>query len=110
MSTYDYELILTEAGACILQMDDEVMWTSDDDEEFQEEFGDLIGSDTLNDVAAWLVDAGYLPPRVPLLIRDETMDAPEESGWFKGLGGDNADDDDDDELELYPEDDEDDAP
>jgi hypothetical protein len=110
MSAYDYELILTQAGACILQMDDEVLWSSDDDEDFQEEFGEVIASDDLNDVGAWLVDEGYLPPRVPLLITDETIDAPEESGWFKGLGGDNGDDDDDDGDEEFTDDDEDDEP
>lgn len=76
----NYELILTEAGACILMCGDEQMWTSDGDDDFIEEFGDeVIDESDLPEVQEFLVDEGYVPPGVDVEI---VTDAAEESEWF----------------------------
>ena len=81
-----YELLLTDAGKAILSGDGDVLWSSDGDAEFAEEFdGEMLDSGELEDVAAWLVDAGYLPPGVELDLIDESIEESEDSGWFKTL-------------------------
>jgi len=90
-----YELLLTDTGQCLLTLDGETMWSSDGDDDFTEEFGQLIESNELNDVAAWLVSEGYIPPRVEIDVVDESIEPGEESGWFETL--DDPDDDDEDE-------------
>lgn len=92
-----YELTLTEAGQCMLTLDDELMWSSDGDDDFVEEFGEVVESGEIEDVAAWLVDEGYIPPRVEIDFADETVEAGSESGWFEKLDADADDDDDADE-------------
>lgn len=55
-------LVFTSAGQCVLEEDDETVWTSDSDDDFQEEFGsefldaDEDGAKILN----WLVDEGWI--------------------------------------------------
>ena len=61
------------------------MWSSDGDDEFCEEFGETVESEELNDVAGWLVDEGYIPPKVTIDIVDESIEPGEDSGWFETL-------------------------
>ena len=90
----NYELLLTDAGKAILSGDGDVLWSSDGDAEFAEEFdGEMLDSGELEDVAAWLVDAGYLPPGVELDLIDESIEESEDSGWFRNLSENETADD-----------------
>jgi len=58
----DLALVFTAEGQCVLEEDGEPVWMSDDDDDFQEEFGnefldpDEDGAKILN----WLMDEGFL--------------------------------------------------
>lgn len=92
-----YELTLSEAGLLSLTLDGEVMWTSDADAEFCEEFGDMIETQQIENASAWLVEAGYIPPKVAVDFIDETNGP-----------GDEDDEDEDEDIEDADSDDEDD--
>ena len=85
-----YEVLLRDDGTAMLTCGGEVMWSSDGDDEFAEDFGDeLIDSEDIPDLIDWLTDSGYLPPGVEPDIEDESADGP----------GDEDDDEEDDEDE-----------
>lgn len=57
------KLILLENGAAILTRDDErdILWSSDNDADFKDQFGDdILDEDDLTDIFEYLVDAGQL--------------------------------------------------
>jgi len=65
MSTVDYELLISQAGNATLTCGGEVMWTSDNDDEFAEEEDIVIDYDDdaqIDALIQWLVDHEYLPP------------------------------------------------
>jgi len=81
MVDLDYEVVVdTESGTAVLTCGGEVMWSSADDpdyaEEFEGEFIDIDDNDQIDDVVDWLVEKGYMPPRVEYDIVDlsESMD------------------------------------
>jgi len=71
----DYELLVSKSGAT-LTCGGEVMWTSDGDDAFLEEFGEEVidydDDEQLDDVIGWLVDQGYVPPSVEVDILEDT--------------------------------------
>ena len=96
----DYELVIDDAGGCTLTCGGEVMWVSDADDEFAEEFGELIEYDDdeqTGEVIEWLVDRGYVPPGVDVnIVQDDSA----ETGNYRALDDDDDDDDDDDAEEA----------
>jgi hypothetical protein len=71
-----YELIITAAGTASLTCGGEVLWVSDGDddyaEEFDDEYIDITDEAQCEDVISWLTAQGYIPPRVPVsIIADE---------------------------------------
>jgi hypothetical protein len=70
----DYELIVAPASVT-LTCGGEVMWTSDGDAEFLEEFGEEVvdynDDEQLDDVIGWLVDYEYIPPSVEVDILED---------------------------------------
>jgi hypothetical protein len=86
-----YEFVLYGDSSAALTLDGEVMWSSDNDEEFLAEFDEVITSDEIDGVIDWLEGEGYIPPGVEVDIVD-----------YSG-----EDDDEDDDDELDDEDDED---
>jgi hypothetical protein len=96
-----YELVIDEAGTCVLTCGGEILWTSDDDDEFAEEFPDRIEYDDeeqTGEVIEWLESQGYIPPNVEITIVEDDSAA---TGNFQAIDedgeGDNTDEDDDDE-------------
>lgn len=67
-----YELTLSDAGLLSLALDGEILWTSDADAEFTEEFGDMIETQQIENASAWLVEQGFIPPKVAIDFIDET--------------------------------------
>jgi hypothetical protein len=67
-----YELIVTREGSASLQVSGEVVWTSDGDETYAEEFGeemiDIDDDEQVDAVIDFLVDNGYAPPGVEFEI------------------------------------------
>lgn len=57
------KLLLTEHGTAeLLDNDDDQLWSSDNDPDFEEEFGDdFIADDDAEDVLDYLVENEYLP-------------------------------------------------
>ena len=95
---FAYELLLRDTGTAILTNGGEVMWSSDDDEEFSEWFDeDIIESADLPEVIEWLQDEGYLPDGLTPDIVDESTPV---------VADEDFDDSDDDEDEWDDEDDE----
>lgn len=47
-------------GTCALRDGDELLWSSDNDDDFLEEFDAHIDSDDIEDVIEYLEDSGYL--------------------------------------------------
>jgi len=69
-----YELIVG-AASCSLTLGGEVMWCSDGDDDFLEEFGEeLIDYDDeaqCDDVIEWLVQNEYIPPDTDVEVIEE---------------------------------------
>lgn len=63
-----YELVIYAGGTAILaDHKGNTVWTSDDDEDFMEEF-DAVTFDDADAIAEYLEDSGYLPEDCPLDI------------------------------------------
>ncbi len=82
----DYELVIDRAGGAILTCGGDVLWSSDADDEYAEEFGsELIeyeDDEQTGRVVAFLIDEGYLPPGTPV---DIVEDDSEETGNYPAL-------------------------
>lgn len=90
---FRYTLTLDNSGIVTLTQGDEELWESANDAAFIDRFGDeVVESGDLDDVAAWLEEHNYLPPRVDLDIVDETADDDEDTGVGNGRGEDYTDD------------------
>ena len=102
-----YKLSLEPDGTARLEQGEEPMWTSTEGD-FIGEWGDSeVTGDELEEVAEWLVGAGYLPPGCEVHFIDDTGDE-----WFSRVypateddtdDFDESDDDDDDDDELSEE-------
>jgi hypothetical protein len=89
------EFIRYEDGTCALMDGDELLWSSDNDDEYLGEFDASIDSDDIDDVLAWLEENEYIEP-------DETIDITDEGVEGAELARDDAandDDYDDDDME-----------
>lgn len=85
--SFEYELVIRHDGTLALTQGGEVMWTSDNDDDFSEEFGEeVFDADDADDVLDYLEENDYIPPDVEVSIVDEA-----ESESFE------ADEDPDDE-------------
>ncbi len=82
----DYELVIDDAGACVLTCGGEVIWTSDADDDFAEAFPDMLieydDEEQIADVLDWLVSAGYVPPGVDV---DVVEDDSSQTGQYETL-------------------------
>jgi hypothetical protein len=71
-----YELVVTEAGTAYLTCGGEMMWSSDADDEYAEEFEreliDVTDDEQTDEIIDWLVEKGYLPPSVDVGIIAES--------------------------------------
>lgn len=69
-------LLLTAHGtAQLLDDNDRVLWSSDDDESFTDEFADeFLGEEDVHDILEFLVDAGRLPEDIELDLRVDTLE------------------------------------
>ena len=71
----EYELIVDADGSAYLTCGGEVMWVSDGDDDYAEEFGEEILSATDEEatdaVVDWLTAQGYIPPDVEIAIMGE---------------------------------------
>ena len=66
---FGYELELQDDGSIALMQDGEVMWTSDNDDDFAEDFDEVSEPDDMDDVVFWLREHGESPPRGDVLVR-----------------------------------------
>lgn len=77
-----YELTIYLSGVAILTDDaGETLWTSDGDDEFAQEFDEIVSMEDADDIVAYLEVANYLPDGVALNIResdDEELDDDED--------------------------------
>lgn len=97
-----YELVFNGAGGCTLtDHEDEVIWTSDADEEFKEEFDDVVTPDNADDIIAWLCEEGYIPSGAEVSVIDELND--DTGSWLiddeLDIEADEDEEGDDDETE-----------
>ena len=79
-----YELVVTDAGTAYLTCGGEVMWSSDMDEDYSEEFEneyiDVTDDEQTDELIDWLVEKGYLPPSVDVgVVREEDTISDDES-------------------------------
>lgn len=65
------EFVRYEDGSCALLEDDELVWSSDSDDEFLEEFDAVIDPEEIDEVIEYLEDEGYLDEGETLDITDE---------------------------------------
>ncbi len=88
----DYELVVADDGTAVLTCGGEVLWSSDADDEFAEDFPDeLIEADDreqTGELIEWLADAGYLPPGVDVTVIADDSAA---TGNFAAVDGDEGD-------------------
>jgi len=97
---FDYELVIDDAGSGTLTCGGDVLWTSDADDDFAEDFPDtLLDIDDEaqgREIIDWLRDEGYIPPGVPVrVIADDSA----ETGELRALDDDDDDDDEDSDDE-----------
>ncbi len=71
------EFVLHKDGSCILTQGGNVIWSSDNDDEYQEDFGERIESEDIDDVLEYLEDAGELEDGDSVDIVDENDDGTE---------------------------------
>jgi hypothetical protein len=95
----EYELLVSPDGGATLTCGGEVMWVSDTDDDFKDEFGDepidFDDESQTDNVVGWLIDNDYIPPGAPV---DIALD--EESGrWDVGPGEEDDDEDDEEARE-----------
>ena len=69
---FDYELILSDDGTLSLTQGGEVMWTSDNCDDFAEEWDEVVEAGDLDDVIDWLREHGEIPPEVAVNVLDES--------------------------------------
>jgi hypothetical protein len=72
----DYELVVSDTGTAMLTLGGEVIWWSDADDEFSEEFTDSEFIDVMDEeqtdaVIEWLVAKGYIPPDLDVDVMSE---------------------------------------
>jgi hypothetical protein len=82
----DYEFVVAvTTGTAHLTCGGEMMWSSDEDDSFAEEFGgdfiDIDNDEQCDEVIDWLCEQGYVPPGVEVEIVDledsiDSLDAP----------------------------------
>jgi len=83
-----FRLVLTRGGGAELidvLDDEEVVWASDDDPEFQDEFeGEFLGQDDVADILDYLVEVGELSKHEAdrCVIEEEYYEASELTGMF----------------------------
>lgn len=55
-------LVFTAEGQCVLEEDDEAVWMSDDDDDFQEHFGNefLDADQDAREILNWLEEEGWI--------------------------------------------------
>lgn len=74
-ASVEYELIVDNDGSCYLTCGGEVMWVSDGDDDYAEEFPDEILSATDEEatdaVIDWLQSQGYIPPDTDIAVMGE---------------------------------------
>lgn len=87
-------------GSCALDDGGELLWSSDSDDDFLEEFDARIDGEEIEDVIEYLTDAGYLEDGDEVDIVDE-----DEPGTrtVETLTLDDDSDDDDDEEDMDEE-------
>lgn len=73
------EFTLRPDGSCVLSDDGDVIWSSDNDDDFQAEFGECIDPEDIDEVLEYLTDIGALYRNDPIDIIDETPDDDDET-------------------------------
>ena len=95
----EYELVIDDAGSCTLTCGGDVIWVSDADDDFAEEFPDRIEFDDeeqTESVVEWLNEEGYIPPGVAVeIVSDDSA----ETGNFAALDDDEDNEDDEGESD-----------
>lgn len=74
MTDVKYEILISAAGAATLTCGGEVMWTSDNDDEYQAEMDEVMDYEDdaqLDALIEWLVEHEYIPPDVDVDIVPE---------------------------------------
>lgn len=89
------ELTRYTDGRAVLDDDGDVLWSSDNDDAFQSEFGETIDPEDLDDVVQYLLDAEYLEENESLDIVDEDD---EDTQTVETLDLDDVDEDEDAEA------------
>lgn len=78
-------LVFTSSGQCVLEEDDETVWTSDSDDDFQTEFGtEFLDADTDSArILNWLEEEGWLDEedKKEVVIETETDGDEDDEGF-----------------------------
>jgi hypothetical protein len=83
-------LVFLTGGQCALEEDGEQVWSSDDDEDFRDEFGnEFLDADDAEEIIGYLVDEG--------LITEEEADELENNIEIESLEEGDEDEDEDDD-------------
>src|SRR5712672_690188 len=92
---YPLELVLTAHGTAeLVNNQEEILWASDDDDDFKEEFPDFLGEDDFDEVLEFLHEAQ--------VITDKEYDKFDTEQWemkIESLKGDTSEGLDEDERE-----------
>lgn len=69
-------LLLTAHGTVqVLNADDAVLWSSDDDDDFTDEFADeFLGQADVPEILEYLVDAGLIDENQELDLREDSLE------------------------------------
>jgi hypothetical protein len=60
-----------DGSCCLTDEAGEMLWSSDNDDDFQEEFGESIDGEEIDDVLAYLDEAGYMDEDESIDVVDE---------------------------------------
>lgn len=98
---YPLEIIFRHAGhAELVDAEDNVLWSSDADEDFKESISDeILSADDADDVLQYLEDSGHVTDREATNFESGDWPVTEENDDED----DDEDDEDDDEPEEYPD-------
>lgn len=90
-----WQLCFYYGGTAVLtDSDGMIVWSSPDDEEFEEEFGDLADPEDADDILEFLEESGYLP-------EGEDAEIVESDGGAPTDNDDEDEEDEDEEDESY---------
>jgi hypothetical protein len=103
---YPLEIVLRAHGpAELINSDEELLWTSESDDDFKEEFGDeFLEEEDADEIVEFLFDSGILAVNEYNAFKSDRWDVTLETLKSSAGPGDDGDDDGDDDFDIDDED------